>query len=132
MANTVTKQTLHDGGRNYVVHVFLSSDGVAGDLAGEVIADVSTLDPIPTDVKLMRAYGNLSGFAATLKWDATTDVDFLQLADGVDFDFDFRRIGGLINNAGAGVAGDVLLDTSGFAAAGDEGHITLEFVKRGV
>lgn len=132
MANTNTKQVLHDGGRNYVVHIFLASDGVTGDITDDVVVDVSAIDPIPTDVKLVRAYGSITGFSAVLEWDADTDVAFLQIPDGDYFDYDFCKIGGIINNAGTGVTGDVLLTTSGLDTAGDQGTITLEFKKRGV
>lgn len=125
MANTVTSQTLVDGSKNTAIHVYLASDGVSGELSNQVIVDASALAGAPTDLKIDRIMGHITGFSAVLKWDATTDVPFLAISDGGHIDFDYREVGGLQNNAGTGKTGDIMVDTTGFTAAGDAGAITI-------
>ncbi|RMH21709.1 MAG: hypothetical protein D6698_02320 [Gammaproteobacteria bacterium] len=129
MANTVTKTTLIDGPRHVVVHVYLASDGLAGELTDEVLIDVSALTPSANDLTLECVWYSLNGFSGVLEWDATTDVPFLVLQDSDCCFMDFRGIGGIPNNAGAGKTGDLTLTTTGFTAAGDAGTITLKCKK---
>jgi hypothetical protein len=124
MANTVTKQKIADNERNAIVHVWLASDGAAGELTDEVVVDVSDLSGSPSSVEVVRMESTLTGFSATLEWDATTDVPFLQIPADTLVQSDWRDFGGLQNNAGAGVTGDIVLTTAGFSAATDKGHIT--------
>ena len=127
MANVGTKQTLMDGPRNLVVKVALVADGVA-DSSDELMINVSDYSsPTPdgtNPVKITRIWAQLAGFAATLEWDATTNVDIVTISIDMEFDQDYRSIGGLVNNAGTGITGDILIDTAGIAA-GDEGTILL-------
>lgn len=123
----VTLQTLNDGPRNHVVHM-----GVALANAAAVVVDVSAMaagggaiSPT-TEVKVVKVDWSLTGGGATLLWDATANVKFMELAAG-EGDHDYRKVGGLINNAGAGKTGDILLTN---AAGLTDGQITLWCVKR--
>lgn len=124
MADAVTSQTLIDGPKNVVVKLTNVSDGTGE--AAVLKVDVSALNGAPDRVKINKVHYNVNGMVASLLWDATTDVVALVLAgDGC---FDFTSFGGLINNAGTGVTGDILLTTTGHTAA-DSYSIILEMAK---
>ena len=114
MAITVTTQTLVDGSTNIVVKCQLVS-GAAADVTAQQLLDVSTFSAAPAKVKIMQIHGGGSDFDIDLHWDATTDVDIMTLPVG-EFFYDFRSIGGLINNAGTGVTGDIMFTSRGAAA----------------
>ena len=128
MATTVTKQTLHDGERNLVVKVNFVGDA-DGDAADQNLIDISTYTPVPTTIKIEKIWAQFRGFSLDLHWDADTNVDILTIPAEEPFDMDWRNIGGLINNGGAGVTGDILYSESGMGA-GDEGSIILWIKKR--
>jgi adhesin HecA-like repeat protein len=118
MANV---QVIEDGFRNYNIKV----DGAGGD-AAVLIVDVSALDPPCTRVRLKRATYDVGGTGpVTLLWDATTDVTLLTMTVGSGQTMDFSKTGGIPNNAGTGITGDVLLTS----AATSPYSLLLEFVK---
>lgn len=123
MANAITLQTLQDSERNLVVKAVIVGDGVEGEYADELLIDVSAYTGSISTVKIRKIWACLNGFSATLEWDATTNVNILTIPDGDEFDQDYRRVGGLPNNAGVGVTGDILIDTAGLGA--EEGTIIL-------
>jgi hypothetical protein len=124
MADAVTTQTVVDGSRNAVVKLTNLSDGTGESAVLKV--DVSALFGAPSTVKIEKIHYCVVGMVATLLWDATTDVRIVDLAgDGC---FDFSGFGGLINNAGAGITGDIRLTTTGHTAA-DSYTIVLELSK---
>lgn len=131
MAVTFAAQTIHDGARNLVVKIQLVGDGT--DVTALQLIDASAYsNPVPgvgASLKLTKVSWQLDNFTATLLWDATTDVEFLTM-EGVD-ERDYSDIGGLINNAGTGITGDIMLTTVG-NAAGEDGTITLHMKKRDV
>lgn len=104
-----TVQTILDGPRNVIIKV----DGLGPESDAKILT-VSNLSPPCTRVRLYRITYNLedSGTATDfqLLWDATTPLLLINLYGGNDADMDFSSFGGLPNNAGAGVTGDVLLD----------------------
>lgn len=124
MADAVTSQTIIDGLRNVVMKFTNLSDGTGETAVLKV--DVSTLNGAPSTVKINKVHYSVAGMVATLLWDATTDVRIMDLqGDGW---FDAREFGGLINNAGAGITGDILLTTSGHSL-NDSYTIILEMAK---
>lgn len=126
MAITVTKHVLVDGSRVSVVKLHLVS-GAAADVTNQSLLDVSTLVGAPSKVKIMSIEASGNDADVDLHWDATANVDIVTLPVGENI-FDFSRFGGLINNAGAGVTGDILFSTRG-AAADTEITIILELRK---
>lgn len=126
MAITVTRQTLVDGSRNLVVKHHLVS-GAASDVTAQLLTDVSTYVDAPATVKIVRIESSSADMDIDLHWDATTDVDILTLPIGEDI-YDFSQFGGLINNAGAGITGDIMFSTRG-AAADTEATIILYMKK---
>lgn len=126
-AAALTNQVILDGPRNVVVRGMIA--GGTTDLSNGVLVDLSTLSGSPTSVKVTAVSASLSGFACRLKWDATTDVPFAALAAGDNF-LDMEPWGGIPNNAGAGVTGDVLIDTEGSTATTALGVVLIECKKK--
>lgn len=127
MANTVTSQTLLDGSKRSVIKWYFASDGVAGELADQIIFDASAMTPAADDSTIERIRGYFIGFSGLVEFDATTDVAALVLPADDQFDFDFTNeiTNGLPNNAGTGKTGDILLSTTGFTAATDIGWLEI-------
>ena len=125
MVNTVEVQTLVSGPRNLVLKVHIDGDG-SGEETDTLIVDASAYGA--SEVKIMGVHGDFSGFTAELEWDATTNVHAMNIPD-YDVDADFTKFGGLINNAGAGKTGDILITTTGLGL-GDTGHLILEMKKK--
>lgn len=127
MANIVTTQTLVDGSRNLVVHVAVVGDG-SGEEIDTVIVDASSFTPAGIDYKLMKINGGADGCSAILGWDADTIIPFLNLPADHSHFADYTDIGGLINNAGVGKTGDVLIITRSLGSL-DSIFITMWFKK---
>jgi hypothetical protein len=122
MADAVAVQTIVSGTRNAVVKMTSLSDGT-GESAVKKI-DMSDLGA--SSLKVTKIHYSVTGMVATLLWDADADVRMVDLAgDGC---FDFSKFGGLINNAGTGVTGDINLTTTGHTN-GDSYTIVLEMAK---
>jgi len=126
MANTITRRVILNGSRNYIVEFIVTGDG-SGEETGTRVNETS--GDMGTDNKIVGINYVLNGFSAKLLFDATTDVH----AWGMDADkqemVKFNKVGnGLVNNAGAGKTGDVLITTAGLGA-GDHGSIIL-YVKK--
>lgn len=109
MPDAVSSQTIIDGPRNVVMKFTSVSDGTGEDAVTKV--DVSALSGAPTAVAIDKIHYSVSGMIVRLLWDATSDVTIIELqGDGV---FDFTSFGGLPNNGGDGVTGDIQLTTVG-------------------
>ena len=119
-----SNQTLIDGSKNVVTkHVSIWE---TADESAVVKVDVSALQGAPTRVKINKIHYNVNGLIVRLLWDATTDVPIVELqGDGC---IDATSFGGLYNNAGAGITGDISLTTVG-GASGDSYSIILEMEK---
>ncbi len=126
MANTVAKQVILNGANNYVIKVTVSGDG-SGELANQLL--LNTTGDCGTTDKIMKIDANFTGFSGTVKWDATTSVIATQIVGDKDVHLDWWRIGGLVNNAGSGKTGDVVMSTVGLDA-GTVGEITLWIKKK--
>lgn len=132
MANTISKQTVLDGERNLAVKIDILGDG-SGDETATLLIDISSYTAsftqgVPTSFKINRIQSTLEGFTARLLWDANTPVVAYDLPQSHTIQ-KFERVGGLINNAGTGVTGDLKITTSGLGS-GDAGSILLEMVKK--
>jgi hypothetical protein len=124
MADAVSSQTLIDGPKNVVMKFTNTSDGTGESAVLKV--DVSGLSGAPSRVRIKKIHYSVAGMVARLLWDATTDVTIVDLQG--DGHMCLEGFGGLYNNAGTGVTGDILLTTVGHAA-GDSYSIILEMVK---
>lgn len=126
MADAVASQTLIDGPRNAVMKFTNVSDGTGESAVLKV--DVSALSEAPDQVKIMRIHYTTSGMSVRILWDATTDVVAWILPENDTGCFDFTSFGGLSNDGGSGVTGDILFTTVGHTAADTYG-IVLELAK---
>lgn len=124
MVDSVSSQTLIDGVKNLVVKLTSVSDGTGESAVLKV--DVSTFSGAPSRVRIKKIHYSVAGMVVTLLWDATTDVRIVDLqGDGW---MDCEKFGGLWNNAGTGITGDILATTTGHTA-NDSYTIILEMVK---
>lgn len=127
MSNSITTQTILDGPLNAVIKVLIDGDGIEGDESSTNILDTSGLSGSPSTVKLIGLKAHLSGFSVDLEWDASTNVVAVTIPGDDDVNQDYRQFGGIINNAGSGVTGDIDISTAGL---GDEsGYFIMELQK---
>lgn len=110
MADAVASQTLVDSTRNAVMKFTNISDGTGE--AAVLKVDVSGLSGAPTSVKITKIEYDIQGMAVNILWDATTDVSAFIIGTGQGV-LDFSQFGGLQNNAGTGVTGDIMFTTIG-------------------
>ena len=120
MADAVTSQTLSDGDRVTVIKLTNLSDGNGESSVKKV--DVSALATSSSNgatcsrVHITQIWYAISGMRIALEWDASSNVKGLILGAGVALEptmghFDFRSFGGIKNNAGGGITGDIDLTT---------------------
>jgi hypothetical protein len=126
MAATATQQILHNGSRNLVLKYTIG--GTTGDTTAGVLVDASALG-VDSNIRLVGVESSLTGFSCNLLWDATANVSLVELPSDENYSADFSSFGGIDNNAGSGVTGDVLFTTTGYTASGDGGSIVLKFKK---
>lgn len=95
-------QVIEEGPRNLVIRF---------SEAGANTVDVSSLNPPCEDLRVMKIiYDSPSTptAATTIQGDATADVTLWSLSGPGDT-YCFHKIGGLVNNAGAGKTGDLIV-----------------------
>jgi hypothetical protein len=131
MADAVATQTLLDGERMAIMKFTNLSDGTGESKVLKV--DVSTLTSSASGkacdgVTITKIHASTHGLEVQIYWDATTDVFCWCVPQNSTYTMDFEKFGGLTNNAGAGVTGDVLFSTAD-ASAGDFYTVVLEMVK---
>jgi len=137
MAHAITTQVIIDGSKNTIIKVNIKGDtGDATELTNYVIFDASAYLTASTSNKLCRIQYCLNGFTAELFWDATTDIPLISLAKDHPQDHDFINdcmgFGGLVNNAGTGITGDILITTTGLASSKHDGFIIFYIKQREV
>lgn len=130
MANTLTENVRLDGERKLVLEYQITGDG-SGEESDTVLVDFSGLSANGfAEFAIQKILWSLTGFSVTLDWDATANVKAFECPQG-DGGYDFGLIGGpLVNTAGTGKTGDLLISTSGLGS-NDSGTIRIEGYKRG-
>ena len=131
MADAVASQTLFDGERVAIMKFTDISDGTGESKVLKV--DVSALTPSAsglacTGVTITKIHASTHGMEVQIFWDATTDVFCWGVPQNSQYTWDWSQFGGLTNNAGTGVTGNVLFSTVD-ASSGDFYTIVLEMVK---
>jgi hypothetical protein len=121
MADAVTSQTLVDTDKRAVIKLTNLSDG-SGESAVKKV-DVSALNSHPdgtacSRVTIDQIWYDVGGMRVSLEWNASTNVVAMVLggsaaAGNVHGHMDFRSFGGIKNNAGSGIDGDIDLTTNG-------------------
>lgn len=126
MANTLTISFPMKGTKLFTAKIDIVGDG-SGEISATTVIDPSTDLPSPLGKFKIRAIQwDLVGFDAQLLWDATTDVHAFELPQGVCGGHRFSDTGShLINNAGTGVTGKLLITTTGLSSSG-KGTIFIE------
>lgn len=127
MADTVTSQLIHDGPRNAVYKFTNTSDGTGESAVTKV--DVSGLSGSPSAVRIEKIEAMTHGMGVDILWDADTDELAWNIAADVSDSFDFSDIGGIANDAGTGVTGDIKFTTVSHANL-DRYSIVLHLVKK--
>ena len=137
MADAVTSQTIGDepGAKRILVKLTNISDGSGESAVTKV--DVSSLANNTTGdacsrVNIEEIYYDIFGMRVDLLWNASSNVVCKVLgaigALSSQGYMDFRDFGGITNNAGSGINGDLLLTTTGHTS-GDHYTIILKLVK---
>jgi len=121
MADAVTSQTIIDTDKRAVIKLTNLSDG-SGESAVEKV-DVAGLNTNAAGetcsrVTIDQIWYDIGGMRVALEWNASTNVVATVLggsaaAGNVQGHMDFRSFGGIKNNAGSGIDGDIDLSTSG-------------------
>lgn len=125
MANTITTTYQLNGSRYFTAKIDIIGDG-SGQETGTAVIACSALTGTPVDFKIRAIQWDLVGFDAQLLWDATTDVQCINLPQGIAGAQRYADTGQhLVNNAGTGKTGSLLLTTSGLGASG-RGTIIIE------
>jgi hypothetical protein len=126
MADTVTSQTLKDSASTWAVKLTNISDGTGE--AGVVKVSANTLvassGGSTQRLSINRLFWNVSKGTSslqdprvTLAWRGTSNTTIVTLSGSGYWDLTTGGQAPLINNAGAGANGDILLTTTGFTAS---------------
>lgn len=118
-------QTLVDGDRKFSIHVVGEADTTGGTIVDVSALAANSLGQAVTTVRLDKIQYETDA-TVKLQWDATVDVTFFVAPPGQDVK-DYWREGGINNNAGAGVTGDVIIPAP---AASANYTMTLDFTKK--
>lgn len=115
MASSVATTYLLNGSRDFVIKIDITGD-TDSELSKSKIIDVADLTGLPVSFKIRNISWQFADFTATLYWDATTDVQAFTL-NQYEGDIDFYESCGvpLVNNAGTGKTGNLLLSTYGLS-----------------
>jgi len=131
MADTVASQTLVDDIKIAVFKFTNISDG-SGESAVKKI-DVSALSTNQqgqacTRVTIDEIWWQCNGMKVQVLFDASTDLLCIELGENQSGHHDYSSFGGLTNNAGSGVTGDIMFTTVGHSSA-DTYTITMKVRK---
>lgn len=130
MANRIDVITLLDGPKHIILHVYLKSDGATGDISAYelLIPDSETLNSQFTIEDITWGF---TGFSANLQFEFLVDHTLIwTLPESAGNYVDFKPYGGLRDTSDLDDGtGKILLYTSGFADAADEGSFILKVRK---
>lgn len=150
MSNRIVKTVIQNGTKNLILHVYLESDGVEGELTNYVLIDpivdypeISSGNPNPNyptykDIKpiVSQIWYGFSWFDALLAFDDLTPAPSWNLARDAANYVDFRYFGGISDRiidpatkASSDRTGKVLITTNGFAPLGSIGTMVIELRK---
>jgi hypothetical protein len=131
MSNIVIVTPIADGSLRTILHVYVKSDGVSGDLVDYVIADPADYG-MSGDSRFFTVesiQSGLNGFSATLKFDYLLSGTLIWAVPEFHSEYDFKSHGGLKDRTEAlDGTGKVLLSTNGLGE-GDEGSFIISLKK---
>jgi hypothetical protein len=141
MSNTVIRTVLNKGTKQTLLHFYLESDGVEGELKNYVLLDPTVYDSLYTDkiirpdmkLRVKQVWYSLGWFDALLSFDdLVPSPSWLLTRDGCGH-ADFRHFGGIAqryiepqDKKSSDRKGQLLLTTKDFAPFGSMGTIVLE------
>jgi hypothetical protein len=111
------------------------SNTLSADETDALKVDVSQLSPEEgtgrpvREVCIEQIKAITSGVDVDILWDATSPEHCLSISGNSGIDWDFRAVGPLTNNAGAGKTGNILFSTNG-ATTGSSYSVTLVMRKK--
>jgi|TARA_X000001388_G_scaffold77557_1_gene78992 hypothetical protein len=119
MADAVTSQTIIDGAKTAVLKFTNVSDGSGESAVAKV--DVSALASTQdgqtcTGATIEKIWWQCNGMKVQLLFDASSNVFCIELGENQSGYHDYSLFGGLPNNAGSGVTGDILFTTVGHSS----------------
>jgi hypothetical protein len=119
MADAVTSQTIIDGAKTAVLKFTNVSDGSGESAVAKV--DVSALastqdGQVCTGATIEKIWWQCNGMKVQLLFDASSNVFCIELGENQSGYHDYSLFGGLPNNAGSGVTGDILFTTVGHSS----------------
>ena len=119
MADAVTSQTIVDGAKTAFLKFTNVSDG-SGESAVKKV-DVSALASTQdgqtcTGATIEKIWWQCNGMKVQLLFDASSNVFCIELGENQSGYHDYSTFGGLPNNAGSGVTGDILFTTVGHSS----------------
>ena len=131
MADAFQIQTLFDNERTAIMKFTNISDGTGESAVTKV--NVALLTPSAsgqacTRVTVTKIYISNHGMEVRMFFDATVDVPFFLSSASATQTLDMSGFGGITNNGGAGVNGNIVFSTSD-ASAGDTYWCILEMTK---
>tara|TARA_Y100001938_G_scaffold134724_1_gene195531 strand:+ start:299 stop:703 length:405 start_codon:yes stop_codon:yes gene_type:complete len=131
MADTVASQTLQDGIKQAVFKFTNVSDGTGESAVTKI--DVSNLSKNEkgqscTRVTIDEIWWQCNGMKVQVLFDASSNLLCIELGENQSGHHDYSSFGGLVNNAGSGVTGDILFTTVGHSSA-DTYTITMKVRK---
>jgi len=131
MADVVASQTLLDGERLFIGKFTNISDGTGETAVVKInpsTLSVNAYGRACNGVKINKIWATTHGMEVRILWDATTDVFAWMIPQNSNYLMDFSSFGGLQNNGGTGVNGNVLFTTAD-ASSGDMYTIVIEGIK---
>ena len=133
MADTNINTTIIDGDKKVVqsfVHTYVDTgEGTAVKKIDVSALATNTRGQACTNVRITRIWFSTHGLTVKILGNATTDVLLIELPTNYQGDLDFTSFGGIPNNAGSGVTGDIDITTIGHSS-GDTYSIILELIKK--
>ncbi len=124
MAHVVIASVIEQGPKFVVFKTTIMGDGSSGELSKYLLFDASYFGT-NTKEKIFDVEYCLNGFTAVLYWNATADVQLMSLAKDHPSHINYIPFGGIPNNAGTGITGDILISTTGLASKTYDGHIII-------
>jgi len=131
----VTTRKVVEGLNNLVLHVFMESDGVSGELEDYVLLAPADLEPPLTAnpaLRIQRIWYSFNQFDVTLKFGGIVPMPIWVLARQTGTEFDFTRFGGISDYNTVPPAdknGQLLISTTGYGPLGAQGSLVFEFRK---
>lgn len=133
MAATAASQTLLDGERVAIMKFTFSTTDTTGE-TNVVKVNPASLAASNSGggacdaVTIQKITALTHGLEVVISWDATTPLVCETIPQNTQYTQDYSKIGGLVNNAGAGKTGKIVFSTLD-QSAGDAYTVVLEMTK---